>query len=91
VNKTVREHPIGKIAERTIGYERKTPAGTYDGKGIEWAYRKYLNGKDGRFLSKKNSKGQWKPIRCCEVDPQDGYDVISTIDVHTRSHHVMLY
>jgi hypothetical protein len=23
------------------------------GKGIEWAYRKYLNGKDGRFLSKK--------------------------------------
>jgi hypothetical protein len=21
--KTVREHPIGKIAERTIGYERK--------------------------------------------------------------------
>jgi hypothetical protein len=22
-NKTVREHPIGKIAERTIGYERK--------------------------------------------------------------------
>jgi cell division protein FtsI (penicillin-binding protein 3) len=26
--KTVREHPIGKIAERTIGYERKTPSGT---------------------------------------------------------------
>jgi len=24
---TVREHPIGKIAERTIGYERLTPEG----------------------------------------------------------------
>jgi cell division protein FtsI (penicillin-binding protein 3) len=25
--KTVREHPIGKIAERTIGYERERPDG----------------------------------------------------------------
>jgi hypothetical protein len=38
-----------------------------------------------RFLSKKIAKRQWKPIRDVnEVDPQDGYDVISTIDVHTR-------
>jgi cell division protein FtsI (penicillin-binding protein 3) len=38
-----------------------------------------------RFLSKKIAKGQWKPIRDVnEVDPQDGYDVISTIDLHTR-------
>jgi cell division protein FtsI (penicillin-binding protein 3) len=44
---------IGKIAERTFGYERKTPSGTYDGKGIEWAYRKYLNGKTVKFLNKK--------------------------------------
>ena len=91
--KTVREHPIGKIAERTIGYERKTPAGTYDGKGIEWAYRKYLNGKDGKILKQKIAKGQWKPIRDVnEVDPQDGYDVISTIDVYIQdiAHHALL-
>ena len=91
--KTVREHPIGKIAERTIGYERKTPAGTYDGKGIEWAYRKYLNGKDGKVLKQKIAKGQWKPIRDVnEVDPQDGYDVISTIDVYIQdiAHHALL-
>jgi cell division protein FtsI (penicillin-binding protein 3) len=36
--------------------KEENPAGTYDGKGIEWAYRKYLNGKDGRFLSKKIAK-----------------------------------
>ena len=91
--KTVREHPIGKIAERTIGYERKTPSGTYDGKGIEWAYRKYLNGKDGKILKQKIAKGQWKPIRDVnEVDPQDGYDVISTIDVYIQdiAHHALL-
>ena len=80
--KTVRKHPIGKIAERTIGYERLTPQGKPDGKGIEWAYRKYLNGKDGKILKQKIAKGQWKPIRDInEVDPQDGYDVISTIDL----------
>jgi len=90
---TVREHPIGKIAERTIGYERKNPDGTPDGKGIEWAYRKYLNGKDGKILKQKIAKGQWKPIRDVnEVDPQDGYDVISTIDVFIQdiAHHALL-
>lgn len=91
--KTVREHPIGKIAERTIGYERERPDGAYDGKGIEWAYRKYLNGKDGKILKQKIAKGQWKPIRDVnEVDPQDGYDVISTIDVYIQdiAHHALL-
>lgn len=90
---TERKHPIGKIAERTIGYERKTPNGTPDGKGIEWAYRKYLNGKDGKVLKQKIAKGQWKPIRDVnEVDPQDGYDVISTIDVFIQdiAHHALL-
>lgn len=90
---TVREHPIGKIAERTIGYERRKPDGNQDGKGIEWAYRKYLNGKDGKILKQKISKGQWKPIRDVnEMDPQDGYDVISTIDVFIQdiAHHALL-
>jgi cell division protein FtsI (penicillin-binding protein 3) len=90
---TVREHPIGKIAERTIGYERRNPDGTPDGKGIEWAYRKYLNGKDGKILKQKIAKGQWKPIRDVnEVDPQDGYDVVSTIDVFIQdiAHHALL-
>jgi cell division protein FtsI (penicillin-binding protein 3) len=90
---TVREYPIGKIAERTIGYERIKPDGTPDGKGIEWAYRKFLNGKDGKILKQKIAKGQWKPIRDVnEVDPIDGYDVISTIDVFIQdiAHHALL-
>lgn len=90
---TIREHPIGKIAERTIGYERKNPEGIPEGKGIEWAYRKYLNGKDGKILKQKISKGQWKPIRDVnEMEPQDGYDVITTIDVFIQdiAHHALL-
>ena len=90
---TVREHPIGKIAERTIGYDRIDESGIRVGKGIEWSFRKYLNGKDGKVLKQKIAKGQWKPIRDVnEVDPQDGYDVISTIDVYIQdiAHHALL-
>jgi cell division protein FtsI (penicillin-binding protein 3) len=91
--KTVRVHPIGKVAERSIGYERIKPDGSPDGKGIEWAYRKYLNGKDGKVLKQKIAKGQWKPIRDInEVEPRDGYDIISTIDVYIQdiAHHALL-
>lgn len=91
---TVRKHPIGKIAERTIGYDRIDPAtGVEVGKGIEWAFKDYLNGKDGKILKQKIAKGQWKPIRDInEVDPIDGYDVISTIDVFIQdiAHHALL-
>jgi len=91
--KTVREYPIGRIALRTIGYDRINDDGKRDGKGIEWSFRKYLNGKDGKVLKQKIAKGQWKPIRDVnEVDPQDGYDVISTIDVYIQdiAHHALL-
>ncbi|WP_298135840.1 penicillin-binding protein [Flavobacterium sp.] len=91
--KTVREHPIGKIAERTIGYERIDENGQLKRVGIEGAFGKYLNGKDGKVLKQKIAKGQWKPIRDQnEVDPQDGYDVISTIDVYIQdiAHHALL-
>ena len=90
---TVRKHPIGQIAERTIGYDRIDEQGIRVGKGIEWSFRKYLNGKDGKVMKQKIAKGQWKPIRDVnEVDPQDGYDVISTIDVYIQdiAHHALL-
>ena len=91
--RTVREHPIGEIAERTIGYERADAKGNPDGKGIELAFSKYLNGKDGKILKQKIAKGQWKPIRDAnEIDPQDGYDIISTIDVYIQdiANHALL-
>ena len=90
--KTVREHPIGRIAERTIGYDR-IDDGQQRRVGIEGAFGKYLNGKDGKVLKQKIAKGQWKPIRDeNEVDSQDGYDVISTLDVYIQdiAHHALL-
>ncbi|MFM2230820.1 MAG: Stage sporulation protein [Bacteroidota bacterium] len=90
---TVREHPIGKIAERTIGYERVLEDGSIRKIGIEGAFGKYLKGEDGQILKQKIAKGQWKPIRDeNEKEPRDGYDVISTIDVFIQdiAHHALL-
>lgn len=75
---TVRKHPVGLIANRTIGYERDGN----QGKGLEYAFRKYLNGTNGHHWMQKIAKNQWKPISDInELDPVDGYDVVSTIDV----------
>ncbi|NHN26471.1 transpeptidase family protein [Flavobacterium jejuense] len=87
--KTVREHPIGLIAQRTIGYERTDS----DGKGLEFAFKEYINGKNGHRMMQKIAKSQWKPINDNnELEPQDGYDIVSTIDVYVQdiAHHALL-
>ncbi|MEQ6125304.1 penicillin-binding transpeptidase domain-containing protein [Pseudotenacibaculum sp. MALMAid0570] len=86
--KTVRAHPIGKIAERTIGYHDQRGEA-----GIEGAYADYMKGIDGSRLKQKIGKGQWKPINNVnENEPVDGYDVITTIDVNIQdiTHHALL-
>ncbi|MEW7277155.1 penicillin-binding protein [Aquimarina sp. 2201CG1-2-11] len=91
--RTVREHPIGKIAERTVGYERRDEQGYYTRVGLEGAYGPFLRGKDGKRKKQKIAKNQWKPLGDAnEVEPQDGYDVVSTIDVNIQdiTHHALL-
>ena len=91
--RTVREHPIGKMAERTVGYERQDENGYYTRVGLEGAYGPYLRGNAGKRLKQKISKGQWKPVSDNnEVEPQDGFDVVSTIDVNMQdiAHHALL-
>lgn len=91
--RTVREHPLDKIAERTIGYDRLTEYGRYSEAGLEGAFGTYLRGKEGKRLKQRIAKGQWKPIGDDNiVEPQDGYDVISTIDVNIQdiAHHALL-
>lgn len=89
----VREYPIGMIANRTIGYERTNDDGTITRKGIEAAYTEQLTGKEGARTVQKMAKGLWKPISDeNDVDPIDGYDVITTIDVYIQdiAHHALL-
>ena len=89
---TVREHPMGKIGERLVGNQNRDEPGTYE-VGFEGAFDKYLRGVDGRRLKQKIAKGQWKPVYDDnEIEPQDGYDVISTISVNIQdiAHHALL-
>ncbi|WP_299885522.1 penicillin-binding protein [uncultured Lacinutrix sp.] len=91
---TKREHPMGGISMRTIGYERVDEDGNVTRAGIDGAFGdKYLRGKDGQRLKQKIGKGQWKPIvDYNQVEPQDGYDVYTTIDVNVQdiAHHSLL-
>lgn len=91
---TKREHPMGGIAERSIGYEKIDENGYATRVGIDGAFGvKYLRGKNGKRLKQKIGNGQWKPIRDAnEVEPQDGYDVYTTIDVNIQdiAHHSLL-
>ncbi|QCW99045.1 PASTA domain-containing protein [Aggregatimonas sangjinii] len=91
--KTVREHPLGKIAERSVGYERVDENGYYTRVGLEGAFGEYLRGTEGKRLKQKIAKGQWKPIGQDNIiEPKDGYDVFSTIDVNIQdiAHHALL-
>ncbi len=86
--RTVREHPIGKIAERAVGYD------DYRGRvGIEGSFYEYLRGKNGKRLKQKIAKGQWKPLNDNnEIEPIDGKDIITTIDLNIQdiAHHALL-
>ncbi len=91
--RTVREHPLGAMAARTVGYDRQDDQGYYTRVGLEGAFSPFLEGTDGHRLKQKIAKGQWKPISDNnEVEPKDGYDVISTIDVNIQdiAHHALL-
>lgn len=90
---TEREHPLDKMAERTVGYERQDDSGYFTRVGLEGAYGYYLRGKEGRRLKQKIAKGEWKPLGIGNVvEPRDGYDVISTIDVNIQdvAHNALL-
>ncbi|WP_052467124.1 penicillin-binding protein [Psychroserpens damuponensis] len=81
-----RDHPMGGIAERTIGYEKIDDDGNVTRPGIDGYFgKKYLRGKNGKRLMQKIGSGKWKPIvDYDQVEPQDGYDIYTTIDVNIQ-------
>lgn len=75
-----RKMPLGKIAERTIGYDRLS-----NQVGVEGAFSSYLTGRDGHRLMQKISNGNWKPLDDENaIAPRDGQDVITTIDTRIQ-------
>jgi cell division protein FtsI (penicillin-binding protein 3) len=80
--------PFGLLANRTIGLSREY-VGT-DGKmvnknvGLEKTYDTLLRGENGKRLVRRISGGAFVPIEGSEIEPEDGRDIMTTIDVKVQ-------
>ena len=75
--------PHSNLASRTIGYLTKGSSGNVV--GIEGAYDHELSGRVGVRLMQKLSGNVWMPVTDeNEVEPKDGNDIITTIDVNLQ-------
>ncbi len=76
-----REFPFRELASRTLGSQR---AGIKP-VGIEGAYNNYLKGIDGKITVQKLAGGITRPIHDDnEIEPKDGSDIYTTIDVNIQ-------
>lgn len=80
VQQNKRDRPYESLAARTVGY---TMSGNVNNVvGIEGAYDKELRGIEGYRLMRKIRGDVWMPINDAnEIEPKDGNDVVTTIDV----------
>ncbi|MBP1668639.1 MAG: ftsI [Bacteroidetes bacterium] len=77
-NKRIRPHQ--NLAARLIGYTTKDENGNVV--GIEGAYEDQLNGVEGVRLMQRLNGDIWMPVNDRnEIEPRDGADVITTLDV----------
>ncbi|MCB0480021.1 MAG: transpeptidase family protein [Flavobacteriales bacterium] len=76
-----REKPFQMLASRTIGYHRDATNKV----GLEGAYDQVLSGVSGMRLMKKIAGGIWMPVSDDnEIEPEDGSDIITTIDINIQ-------
>jgi len=76
-NKPKRENPYGIYGYRTIGLWRKNASSV----GLEKSYDEFLAGKEGSRVLRKTTGNTWIPVRGSELEPENGKDVVSTIDI----------
>lgn len=69
-----RKLPFGDLASRTIG----TVLDRRGNVGIENFYNKELSGTEGKYLIRKVGS---RDVENVILEPEDGYDVVSTIDI----------
>ncbi|MFC3879442.1 penicillin-binding protein [Algoriphagus namhaensis] len=76
-----RYQPFKSLASRTVGFINEDDYGA----GIEYSFNNYLKGQTGKALFQRLAGGSWKPVFDAEdVKPEDGYDVITTLDVNIQ-------
>lgn len=78
--KSTRLNPFGLLANRTIGLARANAQNV----GLERTYDDLLKGDDGRQLVRFIAGGVSVPIEGFEVDPENGKDLVTTLDVNIQ-------
>ncbi len=78
--KSTRLNPFGLLANRTIGLARENAQNV----GLERTYDDLLKGEDGQKLVRFIAGGVSVPIEGYEVDPENGKDIITTLDVNIQ-------
>jgi len=74
--------PYQHLAARTIGWDKE---GKENDLGLEGAYSQLLEGTSGKRLYRLIANKNWSPMNSeNEVEPQNGHDIISTIDIHLQ-------
>jgi cell division protein FtsI (penicillin-binding protein 3) len=76
-SKTKRINPYGLLAYRTIGLYREN-AQTI---GLEKTFDSVLHGENGTRVDQKATGGVWMPVEGSEIEPQNGRDLVTTLDI----------
>lgn len=82
-----RKLPYDKLARRTIGVFRDSNI-----TGLEAKYNSDLKGENGRRVVQKATGSVWVPIEGSEVDPVNGRDIVTTLDMNVQNvaYHALL-
>ncbi len=78
--KSKRLNPFGMLANRTIGLARKNAQNV----GLERTYDSLLKGETGKKLVRFIAGGVAVPVEGYEVEPENGKDLITTLDVNIQ-------
>ncbi|MEO5592463.1 MAG: penicillin-binding protein [Chitinophagaceae bacterium] len=86
--KNRRINPFGLLANRTIGLSRdyinKDKEVIKQNIGLEKMYDTLLTGQKGQRTVRFISGGAFIPVEGSEIEPENGKDIITTIDVNTQ-------
>ncbi len=78
--KSKRLNPFGLLANRTIGLARANAQNV----GLERTYDDLLKGESGSKLVRFIAGGVGVPVEGSEIDPENGKDIITTLDVNIQ-------
>lgn len=80
-SQTQRIRPYDTLAYRVVGLIKRKNASA---SGIEGDYDQELRGSQGQRVMRVIAGGAWMPVDGSEIDPENGRDVITTIDLNMQ-------